>query len=165
MKTYNKTNKQVVPSNITYNNKQVTSPKTIAEICNNFFVQKVKNIRSIFYYNRVCPLEMLSKIRPRVDNDLVIPMITIAETKKLIDKLKNSNSTGHDEILYRIIKKKLRDRIAPHLTHLINSVLHTQIFPDIYKISRILPISKPGKTTDNVDHFRPINNLPAVENL
>ena len=51
------------------------------------------------------------------------------------------------------------------MTHLINSILNTQIFPDVYKISRISPISKPGKTTDNVDHFRPINNLPAVEKL
>ena len=105
MKTFNKSNKQQVPSNITFNNKQVTSPKTIAEICNNFFVQKVRKIRSIFYYNKVDPLDILSKIRPRVDNDLVIPMITITETKKLIDKLKNSNSTGHDDISYKIIKK------------------------------------------------------------
>ena len=69
---------------------------------------------------------------------------------------------GHDDITFKIIKK-LADEIAPHLCHLINSILYTETFPDIYKISRILPISKPGLPTDNIALYRPINNLPAVE--
>ena len=92
---------------------------------------------------------------------MVKPNITLKETIKLINKLKNSNCTGHDDISYKIIKK-LGPNIAPHLCHLINMVLYTEIFPDIYNISRILPISKQGLSTDKIENFRPLNNFPAI---
>ena len=34
---------------------------------------------------------------------------------------------------------------------------------DIFKISKILPIGKPNKRTNNIESFRPINNLVLIE--
>ena len=55
--------------------------------------------------------------------------------------------------------------LAPHITHLINSILKTATYPLIYKISKILPLSKPGKNTLLPDSYRPINNLPVIEKI
>ena len=46
---------------------------------------------------------------------------------------------------------------------MINAIINTSIFPDIFKLSRILPFSKPGKPLNDIDSFRPLNNLPCIE--
>ena len=48
---------------------------------------------------------------------------------------------------------------------MINCVMRTSTFPSIFKITRIIPVSKPGKPTDDIDSFRPINNLSSLEKL
>ena len=48
---------------------------------------------------------------------------------------------------------------------MINCVLRTAKFPDIFKVTRIIPVSKPGKPVDQIDSFRPINNLSSLEKL
>ena len=48
---------------------------------------------------------------------------------------------------------------------MINSIITNSKIPQIFKISRILPISKPNKPLDKIDSYRPINNLPCLENF
>ena len=164
LKKHNKPVKQQVPSNIIHDKKKITSPKKIASIAVNYFCEKINLIKASFVNSNVDPLEILKKLRSRVENDLVIPYITVKETQKLISKLKNSNCTGYDDISFKILKK-INVRISPHICHLINSILYTQIFPDIFKLSRILPISKSNLPTDKISNFRPINNLCSVEKV
>ena len=117
-----------------------------------------------FTPHAVGALDILKYLIPRNENVFVLPQITLSETIKMIKNIKNSNATGHDDISNKIIKK-LTQQIAPHLCHLINSIIITEIFPDIYKISRILPLSKPGLPTDLIKNYRPINNLPTIEKI
>lgn len=42
LKQFNNNNKQQIPDNISHDNKQITSPKSIAKIANDFFIEKVK---------------------------------------------------------------------------------------------------------------------------
>ena len=69
----NKTVKQQVPSNIIHDKKKITSPKKIASIAVNYFCEKINLIKASFVKSNVDPLEILKKLRPRVENDLVIP--------------------------------------------------------------------------------------------
>merc|ERR1712240_156409 len=55
--------------------------------------------------------------------------------------------------------------IIPHITHLVNSNILTEVYPTIFKVSRISPILKPEKRSKNIDSYRPINNLSAVEKI
>ena len=48
---------------------------------------------------------------------------------------------------------------------MINCVMQTATFPKIFKVTRIIPVSKPGKPVDQIDSFRPINNLSSLEKL
>merc|ERR1711873_65828 len=50
-------------------------------------------------------------------------------------------------------------------THLINSIIFTETYPTIPKVSRISPILKPDKQSEMNDSYRPINNLSAVEKI
>ena len=61
--------------------------------------------------------------------------------------------------------KKAKYKVAPHITHLISSILITSKYPDIYKISRILPLSKPDKDKQLIEGYRPISNLCAIEKV
>merc|ERR1712177_48290 len=63
------------------------------------------------------------------------------------------------------IIKKLCPAIIPHITHLVNSIIHTEIYPTVLKVSRISPILKPEKRSKIMDSYRPINNLSAVEKI
>ena len=49
-------------------------------------------IKDGFTHNMVDPMKILKKLRPRVENDLVIPPITIKETEKLFQKLKTQTT-------------------------------------------------------------------------
>ena len=55
--------------------------------------------------------------------------------------------------------------IAPHIMWLINNCIQKGVVPDILKVSRILPISKPGKDLTYIESYRPINNLPIIEKM
>ncbi len=164
LKSFNNSNKQQIPNNITYNNKQITSPKEIATISNNFFIDKINKIRETFTPTDIDPIKLLSQLIPRTNDCFIIPEITIKQTQQIIRSLKNSNSKGHDEITNKILKK-INNEISPHLTHMINSIVRTSTIPDIFKISRVLPISKPDKPLNCIDSFRPINNLPSLEKI
>ena len=48
---------------------------------------------------------------------------------------------------------------------MINCIIITKIFPKIFKLTKILPFSKPNKNLENIDSYRPINNLPALEKI
>jgi len=63
------------------------------------------------------------------------------------------------------IYKMINSRISPHITHLINSIINTGVYPKILKISRITPIKKPDKPDDDIDSYRPINNLATLEKI
>ena len=71
---------------------------------------------------------------------------------------------GYDSITMNILKK-LGSVIIPHLTHMINRVVRSSEFPHIFKLMRIVPISKPGKPLDLIDSYRPINNLCTLEKV
>ena len=97
-------------------------------------------------------------------NSLKIPPITLEKTRKIISQLQSTNSTGFDPISNKILKK-INHTISPHITHLINSILRSSTYSNIFKIFRMLPLSKPEKDSLLIDSYRPINNLPTIEKL
>ena len=58
--------------------------------------------------------------------------VSTQEIKKIISSLKNSNSTGYDEITSRLLKLSAPYIISP-LTYIYNSALNTGVFPDRLK--------------------------------
>merc|ERR1711867_17087 len=164
-KDLSNTNKQIPPRIILHNGNLVTSIKQIVNIANNFFIEKIRTIRESFpINNNISPLEILKNLVPKSQNEFSIKMATIGDIQRIIEKMKPKNSKGNDITNMKIIKK-LCPAVLPHITHLVNSIIFTEIYPTILKVSRITPILKPDKQSEIIDSYRPINNLSAVEKI
>ena len=89
--------------------------------------------------------------------------ITESETLSIINKLKNKNSSGKDEISNKLLKS-IKDEIAKPLTIIINQSLKTGVFPDALKIAKVKPLYKKG---DNfcLNNYRPISLLPTISKI
>lgn len=72
--------------------------------------------------------------------------------------LKNSNSTDIYDLNTRIIKDTLDFLVIP-LTHLANACFEEGIFPDVFKVTRVVPIFKKGNV-EEIDNYRPISIIP-----
>ena len=148
-KNLTNTNKQVPPRVILHNGNLVTSVKKIVNIANEYFVEKISKIRASFPLNlNISALEILQKLVPKCQNQFNLKTATIEDISRIIKKMKPKNSKGNDISNMKIIKK-LCPAIIPHITHLVNSIIYTEIYPTILKVSRISPILKPEKTEQN----------------
>ena len=91
-------------------------------------------------------------------------MMTIKDTKDLI---KNVNIFW----LYVMMKylwwywKKINPIISIHLNHLFNTITRTKIYPSHLKVSKIIPILKPGKNKFEIGSYRPINISHPIDKL
>ena len=67
--------------------------------------------------------------------------ITETETLKAIDNLENKNSSGHDGISNKLLKF-IKKELSKYLILLINQMITTGIFPDLFKKIKITPLFK-----------------------
>ena len=87
---------------------------------------------------------------------MLLPTVTIQDTKEVIKLLKNKNS-GIYEIAASVIKLS-QEQITYPLTKLFNQSVATGTFPAKLKEAKITPILKSG-SGDNPKNYRPISNL------
>ena len=78
--------------------------------------------------------------------------------------MKRSRARGNNEITSEALKETPQF-LSICMTHLINCMMRQGAFPECMKTSRIITILKPGKPTDLLDSFRPVNNLNPVEKI
>merc|ERR1711867_72441 len=109
-------------------------------------------------------MSILQLVMPRGSVELEIPLITLAQTRHLIRTIKASGSTGYDDLSSKTIKK-IGDLIAPQIMHMVNTIIRTAVFPQCFKVTKIIPILKAGKPADLIDSYRPVNCLPTLEKL
>ena len=89
--------------------------------------------------------------------------VQAANAMLAISKLKNTKSTGHDQINLQHIKESLMVTI-PYITLIINTSIVTNVFPKSWKHSIIIPIHKSGDI-EVPTNFRPINLLPILSKI
>ena len=59
------------------------------------------------------------------------------EIKKIVSSLKNTNSSGYDEVTNRLLKLSLPYIVSP-LTHICNSALSSGVFPNRLKYATVI---------------------------
>jgi len=82
---------------------------------------------------------------------------------KIIDSLKDRNSSGYDEITTKIIKISKPYIISP-LINITNKMLAQSIYPKRLKLSLIKPIYKSGDKS-SPSNYRPISILPVFPKI
>jgi hypothetical protein len=88
---------------------------------------------------------------------------TCEQVLRILNKLKTDCATGPDLIPAKYIKLSA-DIIAPHITNIINTCIQQNIFPDVWKTSRVSPIPKTD-SPDNMNDYRPISVLPTLSKI
>ena len=86
-----------------------------------------------------------------------------AEILTLISSLEKQKACGYDHISNKILKSTSYV-IAPFLAKLFNECMQQGIFPDAYKIAKVIPLFKGGDKED-MNCYRPISLLPALGKL
>ena len=83
----------------------------------------------------------------------------------MIKKLKISHAYGRDQIDAASVKIASKHLIGP-ITHIVNLSLGTNIFPQKWKLARILPLLK-SKDLDctTPSSFWPVSQLPLIGKL
>ena len=85
------------------------------------------------------------------------------EILRLIDKLPNKRSSGHDNI-DNIMLKRLKVAIVKPLVKIFNASIKTGIFPTNMKIAEVVPLHKSGSREDK-NNYRPISLLLTISKL
>ena len=89
--------------------------------------------------------------------------VNIAQVEKVFGKLKKSLGFGTDGIANHFLKIAL-PVIGESLCNIFNHSIATAVFPDSWKIARVAPIFKSGKSDDR-SNYGPISVLPFLSRV
>lgn len=86
------------------------------------------------------------------------------EIARMIRSLDSGKAPGFDLITSKILKE-LPNKSITFLACLFNAIFRTHNFPDLWKISQIIMIHKPGKPAHETASYRPISLTPILSKL
>jgi len=145
------------------NGKEIENNQDKADAMNSFFVSKVVNLQSkIDQSRKEDPIKRISKhVNRHWRPEFSFREVTSNEVTKILRKMKNSKACGLDQISSVLIKPVI-EAIAPAFTVLINSSLAEGIFPEIFKIAKVVCIYKGRGSKKEKSSYRPVSNLSLI---
>ena len=155
------------PTSLVVNGELTSDPSAMAEQQNDFFISKPLNIASSIPHTETDPLLYTKKFLKDKEVpgfDFSRTVVTEYEVSKVIDNLKNTTSTGHDEINV-IALKNMKDSVLTSLTYIVNLSLRTSSFPDIWKLAKCVPLHKNNGDKTDPSKYRPIALLPVFSKI
>ena len=154
--------KHDMPSLFTHEGRDLVDSTEIANAFNAYFANIGKNLSSQIDQNNVIA-DYKQYLTSPTRETLKFECITKDYTIKAIDNLENKNSSGHDGISNTLLKT-IKNDISQSLTIIINQMLTTGIFPDAFKLSKVIPLFKKGDSSLLVN-YRPISLLPTISKV
>ena len=86
------------PLKIVCEGKEVSSPKKLSNMFNDYFIRKIEDIQLRFNNNDNDQLKILAKVIKRPESTLEIESVSVNEMYEAITRMKTSNSCGFDQI-------------------------------------------------------------------
>ena len=150
------------PSQLEVDNRLETKPSDIARIMNDFFINKVQTIRGGMRQLPENLRECWNVMRGK-NCRLGLKHVTVETVHKLISKLKNSRSTGVDE-LDNFAVNLSADFIAKPLHHIITLSIMQNRFPASWKYTKLIPLHKKLIQLDR-KNYRPVAILSPLSKI
>ena len=154
--------KHDMPSLFTHEGRDLVDSTKIANVFNTYFANIGKNLSSQIDQNNVIA-DYKQYLTSPTRETLKFECITKDYTIKVIDNFENKNSAGHDGISNTLLKT-IKNDISQSLTIIINQMLTIGIFPDAFKLSKVIPLFKKGDSSLLVN-YRPISLLPTISKV
>lgn len=155
------------PNSILENDKLLNDPESIAKCFNSFFSEIYQTLsKSSVAQNTE---NYLAKTKIHVDSLLpeniqfYIPLISGKFVSSELKNMKVKKSTGLDNISAKFLKMAEPIIFTP-ICEIINISIKTGIFPDQWKMAKVIPIPKTGNLQDP-NNYRPISILPIISKI
>ena len=100
---------------------------------------------------------------PRVETSLFLKPTTPHEVEELCRGLDPNKSMGWDEVSPRVIKGVARELAGP-LSGFLNYCLRESIYPEFFKVARVVPVYK-GEDPTQFGNYRPVSVLPVLSQV
>ena len=155
----NRKKKSSVPSSLIVDDREIGDGTDISNHFCDYFSSIADELDRSIPLSNVDPLSFMPQSAP--SSFFVHPTDT-TEVLNVVGKLENK-STSLDTIPVFVFKI-LSPIIAPILSDIFNSSIREGSFPEILKISRVIPIHK-SKNHKIVSNFRPISILPTISKV
>ena len=135
-----------------------TDPQSISDTFNKFFSEIGGKLANKFSNDNNSDFK--NYLGAAVSHSMLLYKTTQTEILETIKSLKNTNSTGYDDISTKFVKLAA-PLLAPALEKLFNLAISTGVYPNNLKIAKVIPVFKKGDST-SVNNYRPISILSPV---
>ena len=139
------------------NNEKINDPFAIAESFNDFFSKVALNNNSsnlnFIPHIESCPCPFSMFLTP----------VTVTEVISVIKSLPTKRSTDINNISTWLFKQCYLS-VVDIFTELINASFQNGVFPNVYKLAKVIPIYKKGNISD-ITNYRPISLLPIFSKV
>ena len=152
------------PSKLIHEGKLVTSPSKIADIQNEFYINKVRKIRQELPHSNTDPLEILRQRLSGNTASFSFSAVHPDEVEKIISSLKNSKASGIDD-LDTYILKLIKKEAVPAICHILNLSIQTNRFPTRWKVAKVVPLYKGKGSKFESKNYRPVAILPVLSKV
>ena len=142
----------------------ITSPQKMADLQNEYYIRKVRDIRRNMPRQKNDPLFTLKRVMAGKNIRFSTTAVSPGEVDEIIRNLKNSKSSGIDDLDTYIIKL-IRPYIIPAVCHIINLSIQSKKFPTKWKIARVIPLFKGKGSKFDPKNFRPVAILPVMSKV
>ena len=110
------------------------------------------------------PLATVRQLMAGRDVNFSLTAVSAEKVDKIIRELKNSKSTGVDE-LDTYILKLTRKSIVPSICHILNLSIQSRKFPTKWKIAKVVPLYKGKGGKFDPKSYRPVAILPILSKV
>ena len=144
---------------VNINGNEVNSAPDISDAFNTYFTTIGSNLASKINGTNI---DATTYIHP-TNNVFCFNEINMENVTHLLKTINVNKATGPDNIPGRLLKIAA-EILSPSLTVIFNKSLSTGIYPNAWKMAKVLPIYKSGKRTD-LSNYRPISTISTVAKL
>ena len=151
------------PKQLVINGELKSKPRDLSKCMNEFFVNKVRNLRDNIPACMKNPLGRVQELMSGRNCSFKLKAVHPDEVLKIITNLKNSKTCGLDNIDSFVIKLAAHE-LTPAITHIVNLSLSQSYFPSAWKTAKVIPLFKKNDAT-LPKNYRPVALLPITSKI
>lgn len=145
------------------NGRSETDPKEIANALGNSFANS-SNEHSIKRRKYILKATNKYHIVESPSVHIINQKITRLEFNAALAKTKNTSAPGFDQITYAVIKR-LPEHYLDELLEIYNNIFSEGVFPQAWKIAKVIPLQKNNTDPFDISSYRPISLLSCFSKL